>query len=161
MKGSRNGWAALSLVVVVLMLTVALATAKDRPTTQPADESGAAAKPAVVALKFHADWCGSCKAMGPVFEDLRNKLDGEPVLFVTLDLTNRSTAAQAEYHAAALGAGRHWSEYGGKTGFILLLDAQSGDVLGKLTREQDIKAMGAAIKSAVQRTEAEKGAAGA
>jgi thiol-disulfide isomerase/thioredoxin len=42
-------------------------------------------------MKFYADWCGSCKAMGPLLEDLQNKYDGKSVLFVSLDRTNRST----------------------------------------------------------------------
>jgi len=108
-----------------------------------------AAEPRVVAIKFHADWCGTCKAMGPLFSDLANKLDGEPVLFVEIDLTNKTTTRQAQYMLAALGAGDLWSAYGGKTGFIVLLDGDSRQEIGKLTKEQDFKQMVAAIKQAV------------
>ena len=104
----------------------------------------APAKPDLLAVKFHADWCGSCKKMGPVFEDLRNKHDGQSILFVTLDLTNSTTRAQAEYLAAALGFGDVFAQ-NNKTGFILLLDGDSRKQLAKLTADQDIKAMGAQI----------------
>ena len=104
----------------------------------------APSSPDVVAVKFHADWCGSCKRMGTVFEDLRNKYDGKPVLFVELDLTNGTTRTQAEYLAAALGFGDVYAQNQG-TGFILLLDGKSGQQLAKLTADQNIKAMGAEI----------------
>jgi len=102
------------------------------------------AEPDVVAVKFHADWCGSCKKMGPVFEDLGNKYDGRSVLFVTLDLTNTTTRTQAEYMAAALGFGDVYAENAG-TGFILLLDGDSRKQVAKLTADQDIKVMGAEL----------------
>lgn len=108
---------------------------------------GAAAPPAepeLLAVKFHADWCGSCKKMGPIFEDLTNKYDGKPVLFVTLDLTNGTTRAQAEYLAASLGFGDVYAQNQG-TGFILLLDGKSRKQVAKLTSDQNIKVMGAEL----------------
>ncbi|MEO1083660.1 MAG: thioredoxin domain-containing protein [Acidobacteriota bacterium] len=106
--------------------------------------STAPAAPDVVAVKFHADWCGSCKRMGTVFEDLRNKYDGKSVLFVELDLTNGTTKSQAEFMASALGFGDVYASNQG-TGFILLLDGKSRQQLAKLTADQNIKAMGAEI----------------
>ncbi len=82
--------------------------------------------------------------MGTVFEDLRNKYDGQSVLFVTLDLTNGTTRVQAEYLAAALGFGDVYAQNAG-TGFILLLDGNSRQQVAKLTADQDIKAMGAEL----------------
>ena len=114
------------------------------PVAALAGTSTAPAAPELVAVKFHADWCGSCKRMGSVFEDLRNKYDGQPVLFVELDLTNGTTRTQAEYLAAALGFGEVYAANQG-TGFILLLDGQSREKIAKLTADQDIKAMGKQI----------------
>jgi thiol-disulfide isomerase/thioredoxin len=71
------------------------------PSITLADQSPSA--PQIVAVKFHGDWCGSCKKMGPIFSDLQNKLDGTPVLFVQLDLTNNTTTHQAQLMASALG----------------------------------------------------------
>ena len=122
-----------ALLVVALLLPATFAGASTAP-----------ASPETLAVKFHADWCGSCKRMGPVFEDLRNKYDGQPVLFVELDLTNGTTRAQAEYLATALGFGEVYAANQG-TGFILLLDATSRQTLAKLTADQDIKAMGRQI----------------
>ena len=104
----------------------------------------APAGPEILAVKFHADWCGSCKKMGTVFEDLRQKYDGQPVLFVTLDRTNVSTRAQAELMASALDFGSLYAENSG-TGFILLLDGKDRKPLAKLTADQGIKAMGSKL----------------
>ena len=104
----------------------------------------APASPDLLAVKFHADWCGSCKKMGTVFEDLRNKYDGKSVLFVTLDLTNGTTRSQAEFLASALGFGDVYAQNQG-TGFILLLDGKSREQVAKLTADQNIKAMGAEL----------------
>jgi|GEM_PF-1548676 len=103
--------------------------------------------PDLIALKFHADWCGKCKAMGPVFEDLTNKFDGKPVLFVRLDQTNKSKATQAEFLLAELGLGSIWNEYGGKTGFILLIDAKSGKQIDTLPYDMTFKQMKTRISS--------------
>lgn len=112
-----------------------------------AEENGAA-EARIIAVKFHADWCGSCKAMGTAFTDLENKLDGQPVLFVELDLTNRTTARQASYMINALGAPEIWNEFGGKTGFILLLD-ENRSVVGKLDSKMTFKEMVAEIERAL------------
>lgn len=133
--------------LAVLGLATVLLTAG--PTTADDHAAPSAAGPELIAVKFHADWCGSCKAMGDVFTDLTNLLDGQPVLFVEIDQTNRTTAAQAEYMVAALGAGELWADYGGKTGFILVVDADSKAVVAKLTKEHGVKDMAKAIKDAL------------
>ncbi len=100
--------------------------------------------PKLIAVKHHGDWCGSCKKMGSIFTDLRNKFDGQPVLFVTLDLTNISTRNQSELLAAALGLQSVYKNNPG-TGFILLVDPKTHRVVKKLTADQDIKTMSKAI----------------
>jgi thiol:disulfide interchange protein len=46
--------------------------------------------PILLVIKFHADWCDSCRVMGGVLTDLTNKLDGKSILFTELDITNNS-----------------------------------------------------------------------
>lgn len=101
-------------------------------------------QPKLIALKFHADWCGSCKVMGPVFEDLSNKLDGQPVLFYKLDFTNNTTKHQSVMMASALGLGEVLKENHG-TGFILLIDTKSKKVLQKFTKDDSLKTIAGKI----------------
>jgi thiol-disulfide isomerase/thioredoxin len=60
-------------------------------------------QPELMVVKFHADWCGSCRTLGPVLTDLTNKLDGKPVLFVKLDFTNNTSKHQTKLLASSLG----------------------------------------------------------
>ena len=103
----------------------------------------------VYAVKFHADWCGSCKVIAPSFEGLQEKFDTLPVLYITLDHTREHNRQQAEYLAQGLGLDEVIKEKGGKTGFILLIDAETKEVLGTLNREHNLKVMGASLQEAV------------
>ena len=103
-------------------------------------------KPELLIVKFHADWCGSCKAIGPALEDLANKLDGKAILFVELDFTNNSTKHQSNMLASALGIEEVVSTNNG-TGFILVIDSKTKEVEAKLTKLQTTKEMGNKIVS--------------
>lgn len=107
--------------------------------------------PQIIAVKFHADWCGYCKAMGSAFEELQAKHDAQPVLYVTLDQTREFNRRQSKFLAHALGLDDVWSEHGGKTGFVLLIDGKTRVVVAKLTHEQNLKQMGTALLEAVSK----------
>lgn len=136
-------------VSTLLILTVAFAgfglsaPQNSRPTMQ---DNG----PAIIAIKFHADWCGSCKAMGPVFEELQAKYDQQPVLFVEFDQTREFNRRQSQYLADALDLGDVWDEHGGKTGFVLLIDAETKKVIERLGYERSLKEMGASLMDAAK-----------
>lgn len=115
-------------------------------TLAPQLQAGDVPTPKLIAVKHHGDWCGSCKKMGTTFTDLRNKFDGQPILFVTLDLTNVSTRNQSELLASALGLKSIYQNNPG-TGFILLINPQTHQVVKKLTANQDLKMMSAEIKT--------------
>ena len=104
--------------------------------------------PKLIALKFHADWCGGCKAMGPVFTDLQNHFDGTPVLFVVLDFTNKTSKHHSKMMAAGLGLKEVMMENKG-TGFILLVDANTKKVVKKLSSSDSMKTMAMAIKEKI------------
>ena len=56
----------------------------------------------LMAVRLYADWCENSRDLQTTFRDLKNKFDGEEILFVTLDFTNRTTRHQATLLASAL-----------------------------------------------------------
>lgn len=139
------------LVLVLTFAATGIGPAQDTTTNPcgPMDGTGADT-PMIIAVKFHADWCGYCKTMGPVFEELQAKFDREPVLYVTFDQTREFNRKQAKYLAHAMDLDSVWKENGGKTGFILLIDTKTHEVVQRLSHEQTIKQMGTAIQEAVK-----------
>jgi len=141
-------------VFAITLVSTALFTVGLSQVSASAPSRGASPEaPQMLVVKFHADWCGSCKAMGPVYEDMTNKFDKDSALFVKLDFTNASTSKQAEYNAAALGLNSAWEQYGNTTGFILLIDANSKKILDKLGPADNWKEMQARFKAALAKTQ--------
>ena len=103
--------------------------------------------PKLMAVKFHADWCKVCRAMGPVFEDLQNKMDGSDVLFIKLDFTNNQTKHQANLLGAELGLADVLKQNYRRTGFVLVIDAKTKKVLKKLTVNDDVYSMETKIRA--------------
>ncbi len=102
-----------------------------------AESSSTIPGPQIIAVKFHGDWWGCCRKMGTAFTDLQNKLDGSPILFVQLDLTNNTNNTnkhQAVLLASALELSKAYTSKPG-TGFILLINAQSWKVVKRLTAD--------------------------
>lgn len=90
--------------------------------------------PALYVVKVHADWCGSCKALAPVLEEVRETLAAESVLFLELDVTDEARTAQARLLASALGIEDHLKA-NNKTGLVLLIDPSDKALLETLTRK--------------------------
>lgn len=110
-------------------------------TLVPMQVNAESMTPKLYAVSFHADWCGSCKKIAPQLERARDQadLDNKDVLFVTLDLTDATTRHQSGLFASALGMGDFYKSNNGKTGFVLLVNAATGEHVGKITKEHDHK----------------------
>jgi len=105
-----------------------------------AEEAPQSEKPEQMAVLFYADWCGSCKVLDPRIEEVRSELgEDTKTLFVTFDLTDPATRAQTAMLAESLGLGSVYEEYGAKTGFLLVIDANDKKVLQKLTKADEVE----------------------
>lgn len=108
--------------------------------------------PALYVVKVHADWCGSCKALAPVLEEVRESLADEPVLFLELDVTDEARTAQARLLTAALGIEDHLKA-NNKTGLVLLINPGDNALLETLTRKNSADEMVGKIKGHIATTE--------
>ena len=110
-----------------------------------AQDCGDVKETKLYALKFHADYCGSCKALTPSLKELDAKLEGEEVEFVVFDFTSAETKEESEKMASKLGVSKIYSN-NQATGFVLLVDADSKETLAKLTRNQSVDEMYKTVK---------------
>ncbi len=133
------------IFLLIPMLFIAL------PLTSHGEEDSTA-KPAVYGVLFYADWCGSCKALDPKITQAREEaeLDTQDVLFVTLDLTDEVTKHQAAMMASTLGISDVYESNAGKTGFMLLLNAESGEKFSQLTNKLEAADIATRIQEAVK-----------
>lgn len=101
-------------------------------------------QPRLLAVLFYADWCKSCKVLEPKLDEVKRGFQNDSVLFTRFDLTDEFTKDQSEHYAALVGLENFYRENDGKTGFLLLIDAKSKQLLGKITKEktpEEIKSM--------------------
>ena len=122
------------------------------PLASYGEEDSTISKPAVYGVMFYADWCGSCKALDPKVSEARKnaELDTQDVLFVTLDLTDDVTKYQSSLMATSLGINDVYESNAGKTGFMLLLDAESGEKISLLTNKLEVSEIATRIQEAIK-----------
>lgn len=113
-----------------------------------AQDTNAARAPEAILVVFHADWCPGCQALGPKLEKgVMPEIEGEPYLMVELDFTERESN-QGEYMLAALGLDHLWEQFGRKTGFAVLVDAETKQVLHRYSAQNSTEEMVKGIKTA-------------
>lgn len=106
--------------------------------------------PAVIAMYMYADWCGACQAIKPKMAEAKPEFEGQPVLFIKMDMTNDFTAHQSKLLAARLGLSEIFQKNEGMTGFVLLLDANTNEVLDKITTDDDTEGIITKITNALK-----------
>jgi thiol-disulfide isomerase/thioredoxin len=100
--------------------------------------------PEIIAATFESAWCSSCKILVPRLSQVVPDFADKPVKFVSLDFTfgqRDDIQAQAE----AEGLAELYPRFKGATGFTLLVDADTGEILDSLTVNHSTQAMRAAI----------------
>ena len=143
-------WVRLAACVALLLVAMVLYLRQEEPApgsalrqTVTARSNTVLADPAVVglrtpnlvAVKIQANWCARTPNVAPVFADMTAKYGNQPILFVTLDITDDTGRQQARYMAANLGINSVYDDPF-ESGMIKLIDRQDGQVLAVLTGEE-------------------------
>lgn len=118
--------------------------AQDTPDAEPAE------LPQLIALRYHADWCGACTKLAPTFDALKDRFKEQSILFVTLDFTRPSDVKQSEYLAGSLGLGEIWRDNAMTTGRVLVIDRESGKLVGTYTTNQSPQEMTEALENLIR-----------
>ncbi|MBI1194845.1 MAG: hypothetical protein GC138_03230 [Gammaproteobacteria bacterium] len=133
-----------SILLIAFIVSVFLGIT----STAQAQES--AIKPQAYGVLFYADWCGSCKILEPKIQEARQSLKDSPILFLTLDMTDEVTKYQAAMLAGTVGLDSLYAENAGKTGYMLIIDANTRKVIGKLTKGDAVETIAAKLKDSTQ-----------
>ena len=129
---------ALFVALALFVLVGATATAEDAPEKS-------SARPYVVMI--HADWCGSCKALAPVWKRIQTDL-GDRATAVRLDVSDRPAYTESAAAAEDLGIGEFFHEYRSKTGTIAVLECDTRKPIAIMNGERDFEKYRAAISKA-------------
>ncbi len=116
-------------------------------------------EPEVVAATFASAWCSSCKVLKPRLAKVIPDFAGKPVKFIELDFTFGQRGEIAE-QAAAEGLGEIYPRFKGATGFTLLVDKDTGEIIDMLTMNHSEAAMRAALAQALAIAERTDSSAG-
>jgi len=90
------------------------------------------ALPRLIAVQIRADWCPRSPEVGPVFTDLLAQFGNEPVLFITLDITDDTLREQAMLLSETLDIPQAFDEPF-ESGMIKLIDRENDVLLATIT----------------------------
>ena len=107
-------------------------------------------KPEVISLLFYADYCGSCKVLDPKVEVVKEALSTEPILFIKLDHSSDETTNQAALLMDAIGMNDVYEAEKKSSGFMLVVDANTKEVIAKITRDMSESEIEAKIAESIR-----------
>lgn len=105
-------------------------------------------EPEVIAATFESAWCSSCKILKPRLAEIIPEFSDQPVKFVSLDFTF-GRRDEIERQAADEGLAEIYPRFEGATGFTLLVDRDTGEIIDSLTISHSKEAMRAAIAQSI------------
>lgn len=94
----------------------------------------------LVVVRIHADWCARSPEIAPLFAEVSRKFGNQPVLFVTLDITDDQRRKEAEQMARALGI-ESVLHQPFESGMLKLIDRRQGEALAVATDRQELPAL--------------------
>jgi thiol-disulfide isomerase/thioredoxin len=136
----------IASIAVVAALVAGFALFGRTPATSA--EAAFDGKPEIIAATFASSWCSSCKVLKPKLAKVIPGFSGEPVKFVEFDFTF-GPRAELKEEADEYGLGELYARYKGATGFTVLVDADTGEVIDTLTMNFSAAAMRSAIARAI------------
>ena len=105
-------------------------------------------EPEIVAATFSSAWCSSCKILKPRLADVIPEFSDKPIKFVEFDFTLGQRGEIAD-QAEAEGLSDIYPRFKGATGFTLLVDTDTGEIVDMLTINHTERAMRAAIAQSI------------
>lgn len=105
-------------------------------------------EPEVIAATFSSAWCSACKILEPRLAEIIPDFSDRPVKFVKLDFTF-GERGDTEQQARTEGLGDIYPRFKGATGFTLLVDSETGEIIDSLTMNHSKDAMRAAIAQSI------------
>jgi thiol-disulfide isomerase/thioredoxin len=133
-------------IALIAALVIGFALFGRAPATSA--EAAYDGKPEVVAATFASSWCSSCKILKPKLAKVIPDFSSEPVTFIEFDFTF-GPRDELKDEAEAFGLGDLYENNKGATGFTVLVDADTGEVLDTLTMNFSEAAMRSAIGRAI------------
>jgi thiol-disulfide isomerase/thioredoxin len=103
-------------------------------------------KPVVVDI--YASWCPACKNIAPTVAKIKQQY-GNKITFVTLDVSDKASAAKAEAKAKQLGLSKFFAANKTQTGSLTIVDPATGNILGQERNNADLTAYATVLDSAI------------
>lgn len=103
----------------------------------------------LIAVRMYADWCGYCKTLDAKLEDIKPEFEGSGTLFTYFDLTDEYQHSQTRLMAERMNLSHIYETYGERTGFMVLVDPETGEVLQEISSEPEPDAIRAALRAAL------------
>ena len=119
---------------------------EEKMEEKPAME--ATMKTPVQAVVFYSDTCGSCKILEPKMEAAMQAVNMDKINVVKFDFSNKETIEATKMLAAENNVSATLNEYGAKTGFVVLLDA-NGQEVAKLKKDHTEQEIAGELTSAI------------
>lgn len=129
----------LILTVIALLGSLNQANAQDNSTIKNAE---------VIGVFMHADWCMGCKKLKPKLKAVKPKFKDKPILFTGFEKTNAFTKQQSQMLASQLGLNQLFNKHKGRTGYMVLVDAQTKKELDILKYDMSTQELKRTILSA-------------
>ena len=139
----------LKKMVLALLLVASLTTTAQAARPLPA--------PKIMAVYVTADWCPNCKILGPNLQQAieNGGLLKHPILFVTLNLTDKPHIRQAIFMAQSLGFGPWLQQQGSATGYMAVIDAKTKAELIRFDKTDNAKTIQAGIEKLLNNSQKE------